>query len=70
MRYVVLVLDPLPEDMNQAAISLTEGFELPLERAQRLLARAPGPLTRPVPERDSRNVAAVLRGAGLTVEVR
>lgn len=70
MRYVVLVLDPLPEDMNQAAISLTEGFELPLERAQRLLARAPGPLTRPVPERDARNVAAVLRGAGLTVEVR
>lgn len=70
MRYVVLVLEPLPEDLNEAAISLTEGFDLPVERAQRLLARAPGPLTRPVPERDARNVAAVLRSAGLVVEVR
>ena len=70
MRYVVIVREPLPEDLNEAAISLTEGFDLPLERAQRLLARAPGPLTRPVPERDARNVAAVLRSAGLVVEVR
>lgn len=70
MRYVVLVLEPLPEDLNEAAISLTEGFDLPVERAQRLLSRAPGPLTRPVPERDARNVAAVLRSAGLMVEVR
>lgn len=70
MRYVVIVREPLPEDLNQAAISLTEGFDLPTERAQRLLARAPGPLTRPVPERDARNVAAVLRSAGLVVEVR
>ena len=70
MRYVVIVLEPLPEDLTEAAVRLTEGFDLTTARATRLLARAPGPLTRPVPERDARNVAAVLRSAGLAVEVR
>jgi len=70
VRYVVLVLEPLPENLTEAAVRLTEGFDLTTERATRLLARAPGPLTRPVPERDARNVAAVLRSAGLVVEVR
>ena len=70
LRYVVLVLEPLPADLSGAAARLSQRFDLEAERAQRLLSRAPGPLTRPVPERDARNVAAVLRSAGLRVEVR
>ncbi len=70
LRYVVLVLEPLPEDLSGAVTKLSQHFDLPAERAQRLLSRAPGPLTRPVPERDARNVAAVLRSAGLMVVVR
>src|SRR5690554_3579497 len=70
LRHVVLVLEPLPEDLSGAVTKLSQHFDLEVERAQRLLSRAPGPLTRPVPERDARNVAAVLRSAGLRVEVR
>jgi len=70
VRYVVIVREPLPDDLTGAARRLAQRFGLPLERAERLLGRAPGPLTRPVPEREARHVAAVLRSAGLNVEVR
>lgn len=69
-RYVVLVREPLPDDLRPAVIRLTDAFDLSPERATRLLQRAPGALTRPVLERDARSVAAVLRSAGLLVEVR
>ncbi len=69
-RYVVIVRAPLPADLGEAARRLSTDFDLPVDRANRLLSRAPGPLTRPVPERDARNVASVLRSAGLTVEIR
>ncbi len=69
-RYVVLVREPLPADLRPAVIRLTDAFDLSPERATRLLRRAPGALTRPVLERDARNVAAVLRSAGMVVEVR
>lgn len=70
MRYVVIVREPLPDDLGEAARRLSTDFDLPIDRANRLLGRAPGPLTRPVPERDARNVATVLRSAGLIVEIR
>lgn len=69
-RYVVLVTEPVPEDVSGAVALLSESFGLAPERAARLLSKAPGPLTRPVAERDARNVAAVLHAGGLAVEVR
>jgi len=50
VRYVVIVREPLPDDLTGAARRLAQRFGLPLERAERLLGRAPGPLTRPVPD--------------------
>lgn len=70
MGYVVIVNEPLPDDLTQAAQRLSEEFGLPPERALRLLRRAPGPVTKAVPERDARNVAGVLGFAGLNVQVR
>lgn len=70
MNYVVVVLDPVPEDLGGAAAVVAEGFRIPADRALALLKRAPGPVTREVPERQARNVAQILSKAGLTVEMR
>ncbi len=70
MNYVVVVLDPVPEDLGGAAAVVAEGFRIPADRALALLKRAPGPVTREVPERQARNVAQILSSAGLTVEMR
>lgn len=70
MKYVVMVLGPLPEEMTPVAMRVAEGFNIGSDRALQLLARAPGAVTRAVPEREARAVAAVLQRAGLQVEVR
>ncbi len=70
MRYVVMVLGPLPDDMTPAAMKVADGFRFSTDKALQLLSRAPGPVTRAVPEREARTVASVLRGAGLEVELR
>ncbi len=70
MNYVVVVLDPVPDDLGGAAAVVAEGFRIPADRALALLKRAPGPVTRDVPERQARSVAQILHSAGLTVEMR
>ncbi len=70
MNYVVLVLDPLPSDLPEVAEKVAAGLPIPPDKVLRLLERAPGPVTRAVPERDARKVQSVMRAAGLVVEVR
>ena len=70
MRYVVMVVGPLPDDMTPVAMKVADGFRFGSDKALQLLARAPGPVTRAVPEREARTVATVLRAAGLEVELR
>lgn len=70
MNYVVVVLDPVPGDLSGVAAQVADGFRIPADRAVALLRRAPGPVTREVPERQARSVAEILRSAGLNVEIR
>lgn len=70
MNYVVVVLDPVPQDLSSAAAKVAEGFRIPADKAVALLQRAPGPVTREVPERQARSVAQILHDAGFAVELR
>ncbi|MFA5569518.1 MAG: HAMP domain-containing protein [Trueperaceae bacterium] len=70
MNYVVLVLEPLPSDLPEVAEKVAAGLPIPPDKVLKLLERAPGPVTRPVPERDARKVQRVMLAAGLVVEVR
>lgn len=70
MNYVVLVLEPLPADLPSAAEKVAEGLPIPADKVIKLLERAPGPVTRAVPERDARRIQAIMQAAGLVVEVR
>jgi len=70
MDHVVVVLDPLPEDLGGAAAFVAQRFRIPEDRALQLLRRAPGPVTKAVPEAQARTVAAILAEAGLHVEMR
>lgn len=69
-RYVVLISESVGPDLEVAAELLAEGFSLSKERAAKLLSKAPGPVTRPIAEREARMVAGVLRSANVAVEVR
>ncbi len=70
MKYVVLVREPLPDDMLEVATKVASGFRIPVDKAEKLLTRAPGPVTRPVQEREARTVQSIMEAAGLVVEVR
>lgn len=70
MNYVVVVLDPVPEDLSAATGVVAERFRIGPEKARALLARAPGPVTKSVPEGQARTVADILHQAGLRVELR
>lgn len=70
MNYVVSVLEPLPADLPAAAAEVAKGLPISSDNVLKLLSKAPGPVTRPVPERDARRVQEVMQGAGLVVEVR
>lgn len=70
MNYVVVVLDPVPQDLSSAAAKVAEGFRIPADKAMALLQRAPGAVTRDVPERQARSVAKILHAAGFEVELR
>src|SRR5690606_41223434 len=70
MDLVVVVLDPLPEDLGGAAAFVAQRFRIPEDRALQLLRRAPGPVTKAVPEAQARTVAAILAEAGLHVAMR
>jgi len=70
MNYVVVVLDPVPQDLGVVAQSVSERFKISLDKALALLQRAPGAVTKPVPEQQAKTVAEILSQAGLLVEVR
>lgn len=70
MNYVVVVLDPVPEDLSAVTDVVAERFGIGRDRAAALLSRAPGPVTKPVVERQARTVAEILHQAGLRVELR
>src|SRR5680860_456755 len=70
MNYVVVVLDPVPEDLSAAIDVVAERFRIGHDKARALLARVPGPVTKSVPEGQARTVADILEQAGLRVELR
>lgn len=70
MDYVVVVVGPVPEDMTVVAGVVSQRFKISEDRAHALLRRAPGPVTKPVPESQARTVAGILAEAGLNVELR
>ena len=70
MDYVVVVVGPVPEDMTVVAGVVAQRFKIAEDRAMALLRRAPGPVTKPVPESQARTVAGILAEAGLNVELR
>lgn len=70
MNYVVVVLEPIPQDLAAVARSVAERFKISQEKATALLQRAPGAVTKAVPERQALTVAGILSEAGLLVEVR
>lgn len=70
MKYVVLVRPPVPDDLTTVVAQVAAGFRIAPDKAVALLRRAPGVVTRPVPEHDARVVAGILGAAGLVVEVR
>ncbi len=70
MDYVVVVLSPLPEDLTGIKGFVAQRFKIPEDRAEMLLRRVPGPVTKPVSEAQARTVAAILAEAGLEVELR
>ena len=70
MNYVVVVLEPVPQDLGVVAQSVSERFKISLDKAMALLQRAPGAVTKAVPEQQAKTVAEILSEAGLLVEVR
>lgn len=70
MNYVVVVLEPVPQDLGVVARAVSERFKISLDKALALLHRAPGAVTKAVPEQQARTVAEILSEAGLLVEVR
>lgn len=70
MDYVVVVVGPVPEDMTVVAGVVSQRFKISEDRAHALLRRAPGPVTKAVPESQARTVAGILAEAGLNVELR
>lgn len=70
MNYVVVVLEPIPQDLAAVARSVAERFKISQEKAMALLQRAPGAVTKTVPESQALTVAGILSEAGLLVEVR
>jgi hypothetical protein len=70
MNYVVVVLEPVPQDLGVVAKSVSERFKISLDKAMALLQRAPGAVTKAVPEQQAKTVAEILSEAGLLVEVR
>lgn len=70
MNYVVVVLEPVPQDLGVVAQSVSERFKISLDKALALLQRAPGAVTKAVPEQQAKTVAEILSEAGLLVEVR
>lgn len=70
MNYVVSVLEPLPADLTAVAEEVAKGLPISPDNVLKLLRRAPGPVTRAVPERNARMVQEVMQAAGLVVEVR
>src|SRR5690554_4385836 len=70
MNYVVVVLEPVPQDLGVVAQSVSERFKISSEKALALLQRAPGAVTKAVPEQQAKTVAEILSEAGLLVEVR
>lgn len=70
MNYVVLVLEPLPHDLTAAAEVVAKGLTISPENVMKLFGRAPGAVTRPVPEREARRIRNIMEAAGLVIEVR
>ena len=70
MNYVVVVLEPVPQDLGVVAQTVAERFKISHDKALALLHRAPGAVTKAVPEQQAKTVAEILSEAGLLVEVR
>lgn len=70
MDYVVVVVGPVPEDLTVIAGVVAQRFKISEDRASALLRRAPGAVTKAVPEAQARTVAGILAEAGLNVELR
>ncbi len=70
MDYVVVVVGPVPEDMSTVVAVVSQRFKITEDRALALLRRAPGAVTKAVPEAQARTVAGILAEAGLNVELR
>lgn len=70
MDYVVVVVGPVPEDLTVIAGVVAQRFKISEDRALALLRRAPGAVTKAVPEGQARTVAGILAEAGLSVELR
>lgn len=68
--FVVLVKEPLPQELSGVLSSLEREFGLSEARARRLLGRGAGPITKPVPEAQARRVAGALNKQRVRVEVR
>lgn len=67
MKFIVEVRPPLPEDLAEVADKLAEAFSISTTKANGLLRRAPGPVTKPVSEREADVVAGIFQSAGLSV---
>lgn len=67
MKFIVEVRPPLPEDLAVVAEKLAEAFNISSAKANGLLRRAPGPVTKPVSEREASVVAGIFESAGLSV---
>lgn len=70
MNYVVVVLEPVPHDVRAVAQTVSERFKISLDKATALVHRAPGAVTKAVPEQQAMTVAGILSEAGLLVEIR
>src|SRR5699024_5799131 len=60
----------VPEDLSSVAGGVAQRFKISEDKALALLRRAPGPVTKLVPEGQARTVAGILAEAGLNVELR
>lgn len=70
MKFQVVLPDTPPGSVAAMARSMAETFKMPESKAETLLRHAPGPLTKPLGEREAVRVAYKLRRLGLFVDVQ
>lgn len=69
-QYVVEVDKPPPEAQAQVAKQVAHAFKVDLKKAEGLLKRVPGVVTKPVSEQEAKAVAKTFERAGLAATVR